>query len=45
MTKEQDYFKMAMDSMVDDEVEGPRVILGPLSLERFATSEASSHDE
>ena len=29
------YIKMAVDAMVDDEPEGPRVILGPVALERF----------
>lgn len=35
MTSRDDVIKLAIDSMVDDEREGPRVILGPLSLEAF----------
>lgn len=35
--QEPDHLKMAIDSMVDDEVEGPRVILGPVALKHFFT--------
>ena len=35
--QEPDSLKMAIDSMVDDEVEGPRVILGPVALKHFFT--------
>jgi len=35
---QQELFRLAVQTMVDDEVEGPRVILGLLSLEAFAAA-------